>query len=115
MVAGPTVWVAACPLKDRTQVNTADRADRRGYLPGIPTVIKSVPSSAADALAAAKFWAAALGSDVDENSPADKALAEPGAQIILSGTAWAHDADEGAAAQIRRKCARSPEFLDHSV
>ncbi|HEX7268702.1 MAG TPA: hypothetical protein VF256_14930, partial [Streptosporangiaceae bacterium] len=62
---------------DRTQVNTADRADRRGYLPGIPTVIKSV-SGAADALAAAKFWAAALGSDVDENSPADKAFAEPG-------------------------------------
>jgi len=53
-----------------------------------------VPSSAADALAAAKFWAAALGSDVDENSPADKALAEPGAQIILWGTASAHDADE---------------------
>ena len=51
------------------QVNAADRADRRGYLPGIPTVIKPVSSGAADALAAAKFWAAALGSGVDENSP----------------------------------------------
>jgi hypothetical protein len=38
-----------------------------------------VSSGAADALAAAKFWAAALGSDVDENSPADKAFAEPSA------------------------------------
>src|SRR5215510_14827796 len=38
MVADPTVWVVACPLEDRIQVNAADRADHRGYLPGIPTV-----------------------------------------------------------------------------
>ena len=61
MVADPTVWVVACPLEDRMQVNAADRADRRGYLPGRPTVIKSVSPGAADALAAAKFWAAAPG------------------------------------------------------
>ena len=68
MVAGPTVWVVAYPPEDRMQVNAADRADRRGYLPGRPTVIKSVPSGAADALAVAKFWAAAPGSDMDQNS-----------------------------------------------
>jgi hypothetical protein len=100
MVAGPTAWVVACPLQDRTQVNTADRADRRGCLPGIPTAIKPVSSGAADALAAAKFWAAAPRSDVDENSPADKAFAEPGrAQLPrrpARSASGSGDADPGA-------------------
>jgi len=40
------------------------------------SVIKSVSFDAADALALATFWAAALGSDVDEDSTADKAFVE---------------------------------------
>lgn len=40
------------------------------------SVIKSVSFDAADALALATFWAAAFGSDVDEESTADKAFVE---------------------------------------
>ena len=40
------------------------------------SVIKSVSFDAVDALALARFWAAALGSDVDEDSTADKAFVE---------------------------------------
>jgi hypothetical protein len=40
------------------------------------SVIKNVSFDAADALALAAFWAAALGSDVDEDSTADKAFVE---------------------------------------
>src|ERR1700722_12143759 len=42
----------------------------------MPSVIKSVSFDAADALALARFWAAALGSDVDEGSTAEKAFVE---------------------------------------
>ncbi len=42
----------------------------------MPSVIKSVSFDAADALALARFWAAAFGSDVDEDSTADKAFVE---------------------------------------
>jgi len=42
----------------------------------VASVIKSVSFDAADALALAAFWAAALGSDVDEDSTADKAFVE---------------------------------------
>lgn len=42
----------------------------------MPSVIKTVSFDAADALALARFWAAALGSDVDEESTADKAFVE---------------------------------------
>ena len=40
------------------------------------SVIKSVSFDAADALTLARFWAAALGSDVDEDSTAGKAFVE---------------------------------------
>jgi len=40
------------------------------------SVIKSVSFDAADALALARFWAAALGSDVDEDYTAGKAFVE---------------------------------------
>jgi hypothetical protein len=40
------------------------------------TVIKAVSFDAADALALATFWAAVFGSDVDEDSSADKAFVE---------------------------------------
>lgn len=39
-------------------------------------VIKSVSFDAVDALALATFWAAVLGSDVDEDSTRDKAFVE---------------------------------------
>ena len=39
-------------------------------------VIKSVSFDAADALALARFWAAALGSDVDEDSTDGRAFVE---------------------------------------
>jgi hypothetical protein len=38
--------------------------------------IKNVTFDCADALAQARFWAAALGSDVDEDSTSDKAFVE---------------------------------------
>src|SRR5690349_24221923 len=42
----------------------------------MPSVIKPVSFDAVDALALATFWAAAFGSDVDEESTADKAFVE---------------------------------------
>jgi len=43
----------------------------------VPALIKSLTFDAADALAAATFWAAALGSDVDADSTREKASVEP--------------------------------------
>jgi hypothetical protein len=42
----------------------------------MPSVIKSVSFDAVDALVLARFWASVLGSDVDEDSTADKAFVE---------------------------------------
>jgi hypothetical protein len=42
----------------------------------MPSVIKSVSFDAADALVLARFWAAALGSDVDEDATSAKAFLE---------------------------------------
>jgi len=42
----------------------------------MPSVIKSVSFDAADAVGLARFWAAVLGSDVDEDSTPDKAFVE---------------------------------------
>jgi hypothetical protein len=42
----------------------------------MPSVIKSVSFDAADALGLARFWAAVLGSDVDEDSTVGKAFVE---------------------------------------
>jgi hypothetical protein len=42
----------------------------------VASVIKNVTFDAADALALATFWAAALGSDVDEDSTPDRAYVE---------------------------------------
>lgn len=41
------------------------------------TFVKSVTFDCADALRLARFWAAALGADVDEESTAAKAFVEP--------------------------------------
>lgn len=43
----------------------------------MPAFIKSLTFDATDALVVAIFWAAALGSDVDEDSTSDKAFVEP--------------------------------------
>jgi Glyoxalase-like domain len=40
------------------------------------SIIKSVTFDAADALALARFWAAALGTDVDEDATSDRAYVE---------------------------------------
>jgi hypothetical protein len=42
----------------------------------VPSVIKTVTWDCEDALAVARFWAAALGSDVDEDSTSAKAYVE---------------------------------------
>ena len=42
----------------------------------MPAYVKSVTVDCADALAVARFWAAALGSDVDEDSTSEKAFVE---------------------------------------
>jgi hypothetical protein len=42
----------------------------------VPSFVKSVTFDCADPLAVAAFWAAALGSDVDEDSTPDKAFVE---------------------------------------
>jgi hypothetical protein len=42
----------------------------------VPSYIKTVTFDCADALVAARFWAAALGSDVDEESTSDRAYVE---------------------------------------
>ena len=42
----------------------------------MPSVIKSVSFDAADALGLAQFWAAALGSDVEEDSSSARAFVE---------------------------------------
>jgi hypothetical protein len=42
----------------------------------VPAFVKSVTFDCADALVLARFWAAALGSDVDEESTADRAFVE---------------------------------------
>jgi predicted enzyme related to lactoylglutathione lyase len=52
------------------------RDARRGYGPPMASVIKSVSFDAVDALALATFWAAVFGSDVAEDSTADKAFVE---------------------------------------
>jgi hypothetical protein len=44
---------------------------------GLVTFIKSVTFDSADALRLARFWAAALGSEVEEESTSDKAFVEP--------------------------------------
>jgi catechol 2,3-dioxygenase-like lactoylglutathione lyase family enzyme len=42
----------------------------------VPTFVKSVTFDCADALRVARFWAAALGSEVDEDSTSQKAYVE---------------------------------------
>ncbi len=46
------------------------------YGRGMPVYIKSVTFDCADAMVVATFWAAALGTDVDEESTSEKAYVE---------------------------------------
>jgi hypothetical protein len=59
------------------QGNSHARAGRMGYGPGMPTYIKSITFDCADALLVGSFWAAALGTDMDEGSTSEKAFVEP--------------------------------------
>jgi catechol 2,3-dioxygenase-like lactoylglutathione lyase family enzyme len=43
----------------------------------VVSFVKSVTFDCRDALVAARFWASALGSDVDEDSTSEKAFVEP--------------------------------------
>jgi len=78
------------------------------------SVIKTVSFDAADALALAAFWAAALGSDVDEDSTADKAFVEAagwGAPNI-----WFNRVSEPKSAKTRMHFdLRAPETMEAEV
>ena len=58
---------AACP----------QRVKRLDYRARMPSFVKSVTFDCHDPLALAAFWATALGSDVDEDSTAERAWVEP--------------------------------------
>lgn len=49
---------------------------RRPYRRTMPVYIKSVTFDCADALVVARFWAAALGTDMEDDSDSDKAFVE---------------------------------------
>ena len=50
---------------------------REGYVRRMPSIIKSVSFDCADVLTLARFWAAALGTDVDEDeATSDRAYVE---------------------------------------
>lgn len=63
------------------------------------TYIKSVTFDCGDALLLARFWATALGSDVDEDSTAEKAFVEPAGWG--GPTLWFAAVPEGKAAKNR--------------
>jgi hypothetical protein len=48
-----------------------------GRVGRVPAYVKSVTFDCSDALVVARFWAAALGGEVDDDSTADKAYVEP--------------------------------------
>jgi hypothetical protein len=60
----------------RTQPGTGWQRPRFASILGVPSIIKTVTWDCSDALVLARFWAAALGSDVDEDSTRDKAYVE---------------------------------------
>src|SRR5213080_2105492 len=70
--------VTRCPARPAGPAPTITTCSSivRAIVPVMATVIKTVSFDATDALALATFWAAALGSDVDEDSTADKAFVE---------------------------------------
>jgi len=53
----------------------------------MPSLIKSVPFDAAEALALARFWAAVPGSDVDEDSTAGRAFVDGRCLAGVTGAA----------------------------
>ena len=65
------------------------------------SVIKTVTFDAADALALARFWAAVFGSDVDEDSTADKAFVE--AAGWGGPNIWFIRVPEGKCPRVRRR------------
>lgn len=65
----------------------------------MPSFVKSLTFDTPDALVAATFWAAALGSDVDEDSTSDKAFVEPAGWG--GPTIWFQRVPEGKTAKNR--------------
>jgi hypothetical protein len=80
----------------------------------MPAVIKSVSFDAADALVLARFWAAVFGSDVDEDSTADKAFVE--AAGWGGPNIWFNRVPEGKTAKNRMHFdLRAPGSMDDEV
>src|SRR6266567_971951 len=72
-------WARSCGRCSRRLTGRRYEDAAKLHCPAIVpsvTVIKAVTFDAADALVLARFWAAVLGSDVDEESTADKAFVE---------------------------------------
>ena len=63
------------------------------------TFIKSVTFDCADALVIGRFWAGALGSDLDEDSTSEKAFVEPAGWG--GPTLWFQQVSEGKVAKNR--------------
>lgn len=80
----------------------------------MPSYIKSVTFDAVDALALATFWAAALGSDVDEDSTSTKAYVE--AAGWGGPNLWFQQVPEGKSAKNRMHFdLRAPGSIDDEV
>lgn len=88
-----------------------------GWVPSVltmPSMIKTVSFDCADALVAARFWAAALGSDVDEDSTTAKAYVE--AAGWGGPNMWFNQVPEGKTAKNRMHFdLRAPGSTDAEV
>ena len=71
-----------------------------GYGEAMVSFVKSVTFDCADALVVATFWAAALGSNVDEESTDARAWVEPAGWG--GPNLWFHRVDEGKTAKNRQ-------------
>src|SRR6266542_2658163 len=71
-------WLASAPsaVCDRSLVPPGRRCTPSGYLELMPVYIKTVTFDCADAMVVARFWADALGTDVDDESTRDRAYVE---------------------------------------
>jgi len=74
-LAAAFVLVFGCPCS-REKNRRTSTPGAWSSIRGMPSVIKTVTWDCSDALVDARFWAAALGSDVDEDSTAAKAFVE---------------------------------------
>jgi hypothetical protein len=80
----------------------------------VPSVIKNVTWDCADALVMARFWAGALGSDVDEDSTSAKAFVE--ASGWGAPNMWFNQVPEPKTAKNRQHFdLRAPARMDEEV